>query len=258
MGRHRPAGQPAAADKLEEVNAHDAAADGSYEVIPVIDLMGGLVVHARFGDRAHYRPIRSRLCDSARIEDVVPALLGLFAFRRLYVADLDALQGRPWQLSTIDALRRVAPKLPLWIDAGIRDGQDLSPVAERGTPVLASETLTAAAAERLLAACPTAVLSVDYRGERLLGEPRLLERPQHWPANVIAMNLARVGSGLGPDLGLIRALRRLAPRSRVFAAGGVRSALDLRRCREAGASGALVASALHDGRIAAPDLAQFS
>jgi phosphoribosylformimino-5-aminoimidazole carboxamide ribotide isomerase len=228
---------------------HDAPADGSYEVIPVIDLMGGQVVHARCGDRAHYRPIRSHLCDSARIQDVVPALLGLFAFRRLYVADLDALLGRARQLSAIDAVRQVAPELPLWIDAGIRDGSDLPAIAERGTPVLATETLTAAGAERLLGACPTAVLSVDFRGEQLVGEPALLQRLRRWPAHVIAMNLARVGSDLGPDLKQIAALRRLAPRSRLYAAGGVRNGLDLRRCREAGAAGVLVASALHDGRI---------
>jgi len=55
------------------------------------------------------------------------------------------------------------------IDAGVRDGQDLAAIAERGMPVLASETLTAAGVEQLLAACPTAVLSVDYRGDHLLG-----------------------------------------------------------------------------------------
>jgi len=221
----------------------------------VIDLMGGLVVHARRGDRAHYRPIRSSLCDSARVEDVVPALLGLHRFARLYIADVDALLGRAPQWSAIDAVRRIAPSLSLWIDAGIRNRRDLTAIAERGTPVLASESLTAQAAGKLLAACPHAVLSVDYRGERLLGEPALLERLPRWPSEVIAMNLARVGSGQGPDLKHIATLRRLAPRSRLYAAGGVRNALDLLRCREAGAAGVLVASALHDGRIKPSDLA---
>ncbi|HEX7156134.1 MAG TPA: nickel transporter, partial [Burkholderiaceae bacterium] len=157
-------------------------------------------MHARFGDRAHYRPIRSRLCDSARIEDVVPALLDLFAFRRLYIADLDALLGRRRQLAAIATVRRMAPGLSLWIDAAIRDERDLAAIAEQGTPVLASETLAAADVERLLAACPTAVLSIDTHGDRLLGDPALVEQPQYWPAHVIAMSLARVGSDLGPDL----------------------------------------------------------
>jgi uncharacterized protein related to proFAR isomerase len=184
----------------------------------------------------------------------VAALLDLFAFRRLYIADLDALLGRQRQLATIATVRRMAPAVSLWIDAAIRDERDLAAIAEQGTPVLASETLAAADVERLLAACPTAVLSIDTHGDRLLGDPGLVEQPQHWPAHVIAMSLARVGSDLGPDLEQIGALRRLAPQSRLYAAGGVRDATDLRRCREAGAAGALVASALHDGRITRPDL----
>ncbi|HEV3019449.1 MAG TPA: HisA/HisF-related TIM barrel protein [Burkholderiaceae bacterium] len=236
------------------MNAHAASADGPCEVIPVIDLMDGLVVHAHLGDRAHYRPIRSKLCGSARIEDVVSALLGLHRFERLYIADIDALLGRARQLSAIDTVRRIAPALSLWIDAGIRDDHDLAAIAERGTPVLATETLTAQAAERLFAACPRAVLSVDYRGERLLGEAALLERLSRGPSDVIAMDLARVGSGAGPDLTHIAALRRVWPGSRLYAAGGVRDALDLRRSCEAGAAGVLVASALHDGRIQRSDL----
>ena len=160
--------------------------------------------------------------------------------------------------SSIDAVRRLAPGLPLWIDAGIRDRQDLRCIAELGTPVLASETLTADVAEPLLAEAPGAVLSIDYRGDQFLGEPALLERPQRWPARVIAMNLARVGSRLGPDLDRVEALRRLSPRSRVYVAGGVRGAPDLHACRSAGAAGVLVASALHDGRIQRADLMQLS
>jgi HisA/HisF family protein len=220
----------------------------------VIDVMGGLVVHAQFGDRAHYRPIRSRLCGSPRIEDVVSALLELFAFRHLYVADLDALLGRPQQLPALDAVRRIAPGLSLWIDAGIRTGSQLSAVGARGTPVLATETLAASEAEELLTHCPDAVLSVDYRGERALGDPAFLQQLKIPPARIIAMNLARVGSGQGPDLTSIDALRRLAPTSRFYAAGGVRNAVDLQRCRQAGVAGVLVASALHDGRIGRADL----
>jgi phosphoribosylformimino-5-aminoimidazole carboxamide ribotide isomerase len=224
----------------------------------VIDVMGGVVVHARLGDRAHYQPIRTRLCDSPRIEEVVAALLSLFAFRRLYIADLDALLGLPQQRSALDALRRVAPNLPLWIDAGIRTPAELAVIRQYGTPVLATETLTAAEAGPLLTACPGTVLSIDYRGDRALGEPeflqRLVQRLGLQPTHVIVLNLARVGGGQGPDLEPIEALRRIAPQSRFYAGGGIRNIQDLQRCRQAGAAGALVASALHDERIGRIDL----
>ncbi len=63
------------------------------EVIPVIDLKGGQVVHARAGNRRDYRPIRTPLSRSSAPEDVISGLLGLFPFARLYVADLDAIEG---------------------------------------------------------------------------------------------------------------------------------------------------------------------
>jgi phosphoribosylformimino-5-aminoimidazole carboxamide ribotide isomerase len=216
--------------------------------------MGGLVVHARFGDRAHYQPIRSRLCNSPRIENVVSALLDLYPFRHLYVADLDALLGRPQQRVALDAVQRVAPELTLWIDAGIRTGPELSAIVEHGMPVLATEKLTPPEAEELLAACPVAVLSLDYRGERALGHPAFLDQLEVRPNHIIVMNLARVGGGQGPDLPLVKALRPRSPASRWYAAGGVRGASDLQRCREAGVAGVLVASALHDGRIGRTDL----
>jgi phosphoribosylformimino-5-aminoimidazole carboxamide ribotide isomerase len=104
-------------------------------------------------------------------------------------------------------------------------------------------------------AAPAPILSLDFREGEFLGPPALLQQPGRWPQRLIAMNLARVGSGLGPDLARVRLLRTLAPAARVYAAGGVRSASDLHDCRRTGASGALVASSLHDGRLSASDLA---
>ena len=180
---------------------------------------------------------------------MVAGLLELFPFRRMYVADVDALLGEAPQWAALDAVRSAAPHLALWIDAAIRTRADLSEVARRGTPVLASEALSASEAEQFFRHCPTAVLSVDYQGDRLLGESALLQRLPRFGVDLIAMNLARVGSDLGPDLDRLDTLRQLAPGSRLYAAGGVRDADDLRRCSEAGAAGVLVASALHDGRI---------
>jgi phosphoribosylformimino-5-aminoimidazole carboxamide ribotide isomerase len=63
------------------------------------------------------------------------------------------------------------------------------------------------------------------------------------------MNLERVGSGGGADLGLLADLKRRAPQRSFYAAGGVRGEEDLARLERAGAAGVLLASALHDGAI---------
>ena len=71
------------------------------EIIPVIDLMHGQVVHARMGQRQHYQPIQSLLCSSSAPIDVVSALLELYPFERMYIADLDAITGQGDHLATI-------------------------------------------------------------------------------------------------------------------------------------------------------------
>ena len=64
------------------------------EIIPVIDLKNDLVVRARMGQRDQYRPIETPLSPSSDPVDVVRGLLGVSAFRTLYVADLDAIERR--------------------------------------------------------------------------------------------------------------------------------------------------------------------
>src|SRR5438132_171602 len=72
---------------------------------------------------------------------------------------------------------------------------------------------------------------------------------------VIVTALARVGTGTGLDLGLIARVRAAAPRVTLLAGGGVRGLEDIVRLADAGCDGALVATALHDGRLSAAGVA---
>ncbi|HTS54694.1 MAG TPA: HisA/HisF-related TIM barrel protein [Burkholderiales bacterium] len=235
------------------------------KLIPVVDLLRGEVVHARRGERAAYRAIESRLCKGAQPLTVVRALLGLHPFRTLYLADLDAIQGTGNHGSILAQIRAAFPGLELWVDSGISGREAMSAwiAAGLGRPVIGSESLRdrATLLDMLVQvqAAPGEstqwVLSLDFRGDVFVGPEGLLEDPGVWPRQVLAMNLARVGSQLGPDLELIRRLARVAPE--VFAAGGVREASDLEAATAAGAAGALIATALHDGRIGPQELSRY-
>jgi phosphoribosylformimino-5-aminoimidazole carboxamide ribotide isomerase len=72
---------------------------------------------------------------------------------------------------------------------------------------------------------------------------------------VIVIDLARVGTGRGLDLEMIARVRTAAPDLTLLAGGGVRGFEDLVRLADAGCDGALVATALHDGRIGVRDVA---
>lgn len=226
------------------------------EVIPVLDLLGGQVVHARGGDRAQYRPIRTPLAASADPVDVAGGLLALAPFARLYVADLDAIQRVGDNRAALARVRRAFPQLSIWIDEGADDEAAVRRAldADLGEPVIGSESQRDLALIKRFSDDERVALSLDFRGDAFLGPPDLLAQPDLWPRRVIAMTLARVGAGQGPDIERLRGLSERGARD-LYAAGGVRDGGDLAAAARAGARGALVATALHDGRIDAAAIA---
>ncbi len=230
------------------------------KLVPVLDLMQGQVVLAERGERHRYRPIESGLCAGSNALDIACALLELYPFHALYVADIDAIQKNGSNAAVIEKLHRHFPQLELWVDSGIADVAGFTAWQGRriGHAVIGSESFPESAL--LSAVCSSRdalfpLLSLDFKGERFYGEQRLLNDPELWPEHVIVMMLARVGSLQGPDFDQLSELSRRAPHKKLYAAGGIRGTRDLARLARAGAYGALLASALHQGLISASDLA---
>ena len=230
-------------------------------VIPVIDLKSGAAVHAIRGERERYRPLRSEIVAGSDPVDVARAVRDRFELDELYVADLDAIAGAPRQSAVLATLAREAH---LMVDAGAGDADAVRELLDLGAArvVIGTETLpNPAALERLRAELPDAplVLSLDLRAARVLtrdpelaglGAAEALARLERADVrDVIVLDLARVGSGGGPDFALMRELRARFPGLELLAGGGVRHGDDLRALAEAGAAGALVATAIHDGTL---------
>lgn len=220
-------------------------------LIPVIDLKGGQAVHARGGRRDDYRPIRSPLCPSSHPPLVAAALLAAAEAHTLYVADLDAIEGREAQIDLIREINAECGEIDLWIDAAIRNAVDCRTWMEHGCrPIIGSETLVQInGLKTLVADLPGLVLSLDFDAAGFRGPAGLAQDASLWPERVIVMSLDRVGSGSGPDVERLRAVSARADGRQVFAAGGVRSADDLAVLAEMGVAGALVGSALHAGTL---------
>jgi phosphoribosylformimino-5-aminoimidazole carboxamide ribotide isomerase len=230
------------------------------DVIPVLDLKAGQVVHARGGERAAYAPIQSPLAAGSAPLPLARALLQRSGGCSLYVADLDAITGAAAQVATLQALLQglvpTWPGLQLWLDAGsarLADAQALQarvgPLGAHLRPVLGSESL--AAGDPGLAGHPRAVLSLDMRHGEPLDPAGLWARPAAWPATVLVMTLDQVGRAQGPALDTLRRLRAQRPDLAWVGAGGIRHRGDLAAAAQAGASAWLVASALHDGSLQA-------
>ena len=151
------------------------------DVIPVIDLLGGQVVHAKRGDRGAYRPIVTPLSRTSDPVDVVNGLLTLHPFAALYAADLDAILGRGENFAALRNLRWAFPTLRLWIDNGAADENALTAILEPdlGVPVLGSESQRDGALIRATRGSRQIVLSLDFRGERFLGPRGVLKLAGH-------------------------------------------------------------------------------
>ncbi len=224
------------------------------QAIPVIDLMHGQVVRARMGDRASYRPLESPLSPTSDAVDVVCGLLGVFPFPTLYVADLNAIQSNGDNFPALRRIRAEFPALQMWVDNGAADPAAIEALIGLGAPVIGSELQRDSALIARRRDSRQAVLSLDFRGDAFQGPEEILAEPALWPHRIIVMTLARVGSGAGPDLTRFTAIRSIAGGREIYAAGGVRDAADLSALKAAGASGALIATALHERRIVRADL----
>jgi HisA/HisF family protein len=229
------------------------------EIIPVIDLRKGVVVHARMGRRDEYQPIKTNLSRTSDPVDVVRGLLSIYPFPTLYVADLDAIEGHGDNGGALEKLKAAFPDLALWVDNGTAQLADAERwlAAGGGHLVLGSESQADTTLVRRFAADTRVVLSLDFRGAEFQGPPELLADPACWPNKVIAMTLAKVGTGVGPDLDVLAAVRKSGGTRAIYAAGGVRDAADLTTLARAGIAGALVASCLHDGRLSGAEITKL-
>ena len=242
-------------------------------IIPVLDLLDGLVVRGVAGRRSEYRPIESRLCDSPSPPAVARALIERFRLPELYIADLDAIAGAEPDWTVYEQL--AACGVRLLVDAGVADAQRATNMAQFraarvplagviaglesiASPERLAEILFVVGPDRL-------VFSLDLKqGQSLaVGEAWSGMLPAAIVAaaidfgvrRLIVLDLADVGVGGGVrTLELCRQLRAAHPHCELIAGGGVRGPADLELMRAAGCDAALVASALHDGRLTQDDV----
>jgi len=239
-------------------------------VIGVLDLRNGRAVHARAGNREQYAPVHSvagaaiALGDALTLARIYRDRLGL---GELYVADLDAIEGRAPQDQLVWSLATVGT---LWLDAGASSADHARYALTLGTAhvVVGLETLRSwRALDEICAAVDRrrVAFSLDLRDGTPLGDGSVsggasahavaARAAEAGVGSIIVIDLARVGTGVGVDMELVGRVREAASHATLLAGGGVRGIDDLARLADAGCDGALVATALHDGRISARDVA---
>jgi phosphoribosylformimino-5-aminoimidazole carboxamide ribotide isomerase len=236
------------------------------KVVPVIDILDGVAVHAVKGIRKDYKPLKSKLSKSANPLDVATAFKKL-GFKELYVADLNAITGNH---DNFEVLERIAleTRMHLMVDAGVSDIRTVKEVIRHGASkvIIGTETLTSTGfVEKAIRSLgpQRVIVSLDVKNGQLLSklDPCKFSDPidvlrgfqRMGLTQAILLDLARVGSQEGVDVAFLKkALEGVD--LEVFVGGGIRDIDDLLKLKELGVFGVLLATALHSGKIKAEDI----
>jgi len=238
------------------------------KVIPVIDILNKIVVHAVGGRRKEYQPLQSILTKSDEPSKVALTLKNS-GFKELYVADLDAIIDCS---TNFNILKKISDEtdIKLMVDAGVTSIERAQKMLDIGVSklVIGTETLQknsfVSDAVRLFGS-ERVVISLDLKGNEILvqlgfdgcSDPFCLLRQfkEMGVSQMIVLDLLRVGSSEGVNIDFLKKVIAEIGVD-VYVGGGVRDISDLVELKNLGISGALVATALHTGKISIDQLKQ--
>jgi phosphoribosylformimino-5-aminoimidazole carboxamide ribotide isomerase len=236
------------------------------KIIPVIDVLNGVAVHGIRGEREQYQPLRSILCKSADPLDIALTFESL-GFTDLYLADLDAILGKSANFNVYKQIMNET-SLNLMVDAGISDVGKAEEVLNTKVSkiVVGSETLEGL--DFLDQAIKSfgedrIIVSIDLKKGKVMSVSETISSLDSVSFSqklgkigvnqIIILDLDRVGTEQGISLALIKNILNKAG-VEVLVGGGLRSLRELKKLRDLGVSGALVATILHNGKLRVDEL----
>lgn len=252
-------------------------------VIPVLDLLSGKVVQGIGGKRKEYQPIsESVLVSTAEPIDVLQNFKEKLDLNWFYIAELDLIQKATESPSdiekgngpnTLKILEIISKKeFQIMIDGGCRNLKDIEYFFSLGVNQVVLGTETLASLEIVERAVKKfggekIILSVDLKEGKLLTNSEELQKIS--PIEIarkaenlglkaiIVLDLKKVGSESGPISPILLEIAKKISKIPVFTGGGVRDIDDLILLQQNGIKGALVATALHKGKIGKNELQQL-
>ena len=232
-------------------------------IVPVIDILDGVVVRGVAGRRNEYRPIESCLTDKTDVLSVATAFREHFQAETLYIADLDGImRGQP----NFDDLKRLSSEgFHTLVDAGVSRVEHAKAVSNTNCeaviagletcpdPGFLTELVQTFGADRV-------IFSLDMKQGALLGDLKKWNSSCSFEVaaesialginRLIVLDLAQVGVGSGlSTLSLCERLLNHDSQLRLITGGGIRDNADIDALENVNLEGVLVASALHNGNI---------
>jgi phosphoribosylformimino-5-aminoimidazole carboxamide ribotide isomerase len=221
------------------------------EVIPVLDIMNSLVVHAIAGRREKYKPLRrSVLSDKPDPYSILTSLKNM-GFTSVYIADLDAIMERGDNSNVIQVALMLNFKV--LADVGRRGLRLLD--TDRIAYVIGTEYTKYPDEIGLLSG---RVISLDMYGDEVMFSNTRKKLNELFDIlktiefkKILVIDLSRVGTETGVNRVVISELAKIFP-GKLIVGGGVRDENDIVYLKNLGVVGVLVATAIHKGVIHRP------
>jgi phosphoribosylformimino-5-aminoimidazole carboxamide ribotide isomerase len=212
------------------------------DLVLAMDLRHGAVVHGKAGNRSEYLPLDWGISRSSEplpyIEELRP--------KYLYIADLDRIERTG---THDDVIRACARRVSVcYVDRGMRTPDEILK-GDTIVNVIGTETCG-----DNLSRYKSGFLSLDIKHGKVIPSGRtpvdmLVEADRMGFEGCIILNLGAVGTQKGIDQeNTLRSLRS-AYSGKLLYGGGVATVDDLRRLADAGFDGAIIATAVHQGKI---------
>lgn len=234
----------------------------TFKIIPVLDLLDSLAVHAVEGKREQYEPLSPIFFPNCQPVKIVQYLLDKIHCKMIYVADLNSITKKGSNLQIITRLLSET-EAEILLDPGITTIDQVYSFYNAGISslILGLETITdfsliSAAVE--LYGKDNIFLSIDMYNQKLLSPMREIEGvgllkfgkvlTSFKVKNIILLDLAYVGTkkgGIPPDYPQFKSNFT----GNVFVGGGIKNYSDIQLYKQEGFAGVLIATSLYDGTI---------
>lgn len=228
-----------------------------FRIVFVLDIYNCTVVHAQGGNRQNYQPIHksSVLCNTSKPIEVIDTINP----KEVYIADLNILQGIGEHDTNFNDIRAVSQKVRTMLDPGISSLSDIGDTLSLASSViLGTETASLDTISRAASEFPGRVnVSIDIKNSRILTrDPNMPNDPIEVIGmlnnmdirDIIILDMDRVGTSSGVDAQFLSTIAASSNHD-VLLGGGVKDMSDIESLKSIGLKGALVATALHNGKI---------
>lgn len=228
------------------------------EIIPVLDLMFGIAVSGKSGQRDTYKPLHTVY---SKTPDPVEIAISLKrrGFKRIYVADLDSIEGRG---SNLEVVKNINHVLPVMLDWGVNEIKNFAFALDFADKIIiATETLDSwADLEEILERFPKEriVVSIDVKDGVILSKDPSIKLSSAASKlrklkleEIILLDISGVGTLKGFNVDLLDKFNGLE--ESLILGGGIKP-LEIQDLKNRGIKKFLLGTALHRGEI---DLESF-